>query len=230
MECTETCCGTCPNRILSWLADISEDEGKELDKLKTIISVKRGDKLDFRYNGKEGFYCLGCCIILLSAGRAGRKKVVSIYGYGDILVNYNCDNIPTYEYTTKVISPHAHVCFFPKQQFQELCLKYPKLLLRMAVRLKQQMIKAESRISTLSDYYLKSRVAATLVYLSDRFGKDSANGRIIVADIDRGSLAELSGTIVESLARTLTEFEKSNLIRRDKRKIVIVDREGLLKV
>jgi CRP-like cAMP-binding protein len=79
-------------------------------------------------------------------------------------------------------------------------------------------------------HYLASvqeRIAYQLSLLGDKFGVQTAEGLLIGLKLTRNELAQLAGTINESLSRHLTEFKSEGLIELKGKEIIIKDRAGL---
>lgn len=80
-------------------------------------------------------------------------------------------------------------------------------------------------------HYLASvqeRIAAQLLSLSDSFGVTVPEGRSIHLKLTRNELAQLAGTINESLSRHLTEFRDEGLLELRGKEIIIKNRAALL--
>jgi CRP/FNR family cyclic AMP-dependent transcriptional regulator len=81
-------------------------------------------------------------------------------------------------------------------------------------------------------HYLASvqeRIAYQLSLLGEKFGTPAANGTSLNLRLTRNELAQLAGTINESLSRHLTEFKNEGLIDLNGREIIIKDKESLKK-
>ena len=118
----------------------------------------------------------------------------------------------------------SRIFFFPKDAFVGLIRRDPSLALNMLAMLSQRLRKFANLIEDLSLKEVPGRLAAYLLYLSDRHA-----GRCDVSlDISKGQLASLLGTIPETLSRILARMSKEQLIHSDgSRQIRILDRPGL---
>jgi CRP-like cAMP-binding protein len=80
-------------------------------------------------------------------------------------------------------------------------------------------------------HYLASvqeRIAYQLVLLSDKFGVAAEHGTLIDLKLTRNELAQLAGTINESLSRHLTELKNENVIELSGKHIIVKDRVSLM--
>jgi CRP/FNR family cyclic AMP-dependent transcriptional regulator len=98
-------------------------------------------------------------------------------------------------------------------------------------RLLTQLLADVESLETVGQlHYLASvqeRIAYQLSLLGDKFGVQTAEGLLIGLKLTRNELAQLAGTINESLSRHLTEFKSEGLIELKGKEIIIKDRAGL---
>ena len=115
------------------------------------------------------------------------------------------------------------VLLFPRQSFIDLISKNPSLALNMLAFLSLRLRKLASLVEDLSLKEVPGRLAAYLLYLSDR----NAGADILELDISKNQLASLLGTIPETLSRILSRMGKDKLIKTTPRYIHILDHQGL---
>jgi len=83
-------------------------------------------------------------------------------------------------------------------------------------------------MAVLSQRTVRERVALNLLILHDKYKvDDSANTYIMLS---RSDLANMAGTVVETLARVLHDFKHDQLISTDGRKIQLLNIERLIQV
>ena len=78
---------------------------------------------------------------------------------------------------------------------------------------------ADETMVNLAQKSVKVRLAITLLYLEDTFGKNEDNSLKI--KLSREELASLIGTATESCIRLLSEFNKLGMIELNGKKIVL---------
>ncbi len=79
-------------------------------------------------------------------------------------------------------------------------------------------------------HYLASvqeRIAYQLVLLTQKFGVSRSDGILIDLRLSRNELAQLAGTINESLSRHLTEFKNEGIIEVQGKEIIVKDLPAL---
>ncbi|MBT3300651.1 MAG: Crp/Fnr family transcriptional regulator [Candidatus Marinimicrobia bacterium] len=75
----------------------------------------------------------------------------------------------------------------------------------------------------MAHHSVTERVASLLLLLKEKYGKDYEGAIFIDIQLSREDLADLAGTSVETLVRTLTGFLEEGIIRTEKRKTIVLD-------
>lgn len=131
-----------------------------------------------------------------------------------------------YNYFAKTLkSCEVHV--FPKDSITQV-MNGPNTLMKMVLTQMARDLENNESIGQL--HYLASvqeRIAYQLVLLSDKFGVPTAGGTSLNLRLTRNELAQLAGTINESLSRHLTEFKDEGIIDLNGKEIIIKDRDSL---
>jgi CRP/FNR family cyclic AMP-dependent transcriptional regulator len=104
----------------------------------------------------------------------------------------------------------------------------PSSILKMML---SQLLADIEKLETVGQlHYLASvqeRIAYQLTLLGDKFGLETPGGLLLNLKLTRNELAQLAGTINESLSRHLTEFKTEGIIDLNGKEIIIKDREAL---
>lgn len=117
----------------------------------------------------------------------------------------------------------SRVFFFPRVYFLELIEKDPSVAMSMLAELSRRLRRFTHLVEELSLKEVPGRLAAYLLYQSDREnGSDE-----VELDITKGQLAGFLGTIQETLSRILGKMSSQGIIQVQGRKITILDRQAL---
>jgi CRP-like cAMP-binding protein len=87
---------------------------------------------------------------------------------------------------------------------------------------------ADDIMVNLAQKSVKERLAITLLYLEDTFGKNEDNSLKI--QLSRDELASMIGTATESCIRLLSDFNKLDLIELNGKKIILKNVGKLKKI
>ncbi len=203
-------------------------EEKNYQDLSGIIltrKFKKGEIIFSEYDEADGFYvAVSGRVKIFKSSPEGKEQILHIFGpgdpFGEIAV-FTGKNFPASAQTLE----NSETLFFPKNAFIGLIKKDPALSLNMLSVLSMRLKRFSSLIEDLSLKEVPGRLAAYLLYLSDR---ENLNDELNL-DISKSQLASILGTIPETLSRILAKMTRENLIESDgKRKFLIKDRDSLI--
>jgi CRP/FNR family transcriptional regulator len=117
----------------------------------------------------------------------------------------------------------TRILFFPRASFVELIRGEPSLAMNMLSILSKRLRQFARLIEDLSLKEVSGRLAAYLIYLSERDNKSDK----LELDIAKVQLASLLGTIPETLSRILGKMEGQGLIQVQGRRIRLLERKAL---
>lgn len=197
---------------------------EELAMIVLIQHVKRGQTIFAEGDAGTGFY-------VLTSGRAkifklspdGKEQILHIMPqnepFGEVAV-FAGEQFPA---SAEVIE-EGQVLFFPRAAFIELISRNPSLALNMMAILARRLRRFASMIEALSLKEVPGRLAAYLLSVSSKKGKE----KTLILDISKNQLASLMGTIPETLSRILARLAKEGFIETSgQRAIRILDQPGL---
>jgi CRP/FNR family transcriptional regulator, dissimilatory nitrate respiration regulator len=114
----------------------------------------------------------------------------------------------------------CRLLFFDRKRFIRLITDKPALTMNLLALLSMRLREFTIQVENLSLKEIPGRLAAYLLYLSDRQeGKD-----LVRLDISKAQLANLLGTGPESLSRALGNMKGRKLIEEKRASIRLLDR------
>lgn len=201
--------------------------GEHCEDLATIVVdriFRQGQVIFSEGDEGNGFYVvISGRVKIFKLSAEGKEQILHIFGpgepFGEVPV-FAGEHFPAHAEAIE----ESRILFFPRNAFVDLIRKDPSLALNMLAVLSRRLRRFTMLIEDLSLKEVPGRLAAYLLYLSER--KDGADD--LVLDISKGQLASLLGTIPETLSRILAKMTGEELIRSDgPRSIQILDRDGL---
>lgn len=199
-----------------------------------VSHLKSGDPVFRRGDNVEGLYLLKSGVVKLTSkcavvrGRTTSEDYIArlmgageFFGYQDFLLN------PQHQQEARVVKP-AEIHLYPR----ELVLRLMAAGGNFATQLMFQMSKHSVSDEERSKYqYLASvgeRIAHTLVELAHRFGEKTTQGISLQLRLTRGELAQLAGTINESLSRHLSDLKDEKILEVRGKEIIVLDLPRLI--
>jgi len=113
------------------------------------------------------------------------------------------------------------VCFIPKSEVLNMFDNNNQFSMNVMKTICGDLKEASEHMISISQKTVKERLAETLVYLEETFGKN-ADGSLQI-QLSREELAGMIGTATESCIRLLSDFNKNGLIGLIGKKIILKD-------
>jgi CRP-like cAMP-binding protein len=124
----------------------------------------------------------------------------------------------------------AIIGFIDAQMFEDILHNYPpitKNLLLFATRVLQR---SHRKIKELSTERVERRIARAISRLSNQLGRQTEAGILLDFPLSRQDLAEMTGTTVYTVSRTLKEWERAGILSLGRERIIIRSPHGLVAI
>jgi len=203
--------------------DLPEEQHRDLASIALVKSFGRGQTIFSEGDPGTGFYVvISGRVKIYKLSADGKEQILHIFGGGEPF-----GEVPVFEgrrFPAHAVALDESRClFFPRPAFTDLISRNPSLSLNMLAVLSRRLRRFTVLVDDLSLKEVPGRLAAHLLYLSDR----NEGAADLELDVPKGQLAGMLGTIPETLSRILTKMVKQGLIESDGPRIRIVDREEL---
>jgi cAMP-binding proteins - catabolite gene activator and regulatory subunit of cAMP-dependent protein kinases len=202
---------------------LSRGQHEALARIAINRSYRKGQTIFSEGDEGVGFYAIiSGRVKIFKLSPEGKEQILHIMGPGEIF-----GEVPVFAGREYPANAEAHInsslLFFPRNSFIQLVKKDPSLSLNMLALLSSRLRKFAALIEDLSLKEVPARLAAYLLYLSNR----SSNKDEFDLDISKGQLASILGTIPETLSRILSKMGRQALIKSEGSRMRILDRTTL---
>ncbi len=221
-------CEQCIAREFSSLKALSKDELLKISDCKTSLIVKKGDVIFEEGENVNGIYCIKdgiCKLTKLSAN--GKDHIVKLVSKGELLGQRSMISDEPVNLSAVALED-MEVCFIPKTEVMGFFDKNNQFSMNVMRSICGDLKEADDHMVNLAQKTVKERLAETLLYLSDTFGKNEDNS--LKVQLSRDELASMIGTATESCIRLLSDFKKLDLIELNGKKIILKDINKLKKM
>jgi CRP-like cAMP-binding protein len=113
------------------------------------------------------------------------------------------------------------VCFIPKSEVLNFFDNNNQFSMNLMKTICGDLKETSEHLVSVSQKTVKERLAETLIYLQDTFGKNE-DGSLRI-QLSREEMAGMIGTATESCIRLLSDFNKLGLIALNGKKIILKD-------
>jgi CRP-like cAMP-binding protein len=157
---------------------------------------------------------------LLQVTPDGEEIIVRFVGpgepFGGVVV---LGDVP-YPVTAVVVQPTT-VLAWSRPQLLDLLSKYPVVRTNIMREMTSHMTDALTRVRELSSAPVEQRLASTLLRLARQYGQKTDEGVLIAQPLTRQDLAELTGTTLYTVSRTLSKWKGVGLVSSRRRQLVL---------
>lgn len=159
----------------------------------------------------------------------GLEVILHIFEPGGVIGALPTAGEESYPASAIALEP-VETYFITATDFDELMLSYPRVtrnLLRFATRMLQS---AHKRLREMATEQVERRIARTLARLTAQLGEEREGAVTINAPLSRKDLADMSGTTLFTVSRTLKSWERAGLIRARRKRITILRPHDLIAI
>ncbi len=204
--------------------DLTEAEIEEIDRATTMSTCRRGKIFYMPEDTSE-------VLFLLKEGRVqlyrispdGKKLVIATIGPGTIFGEMALIGQGMHNTFAEAIE-ECVLCVMSREDVERLLVTKPKVALRIFEALGSRLRETESRLEEIAFKGIPARLASLLLQLADERGSDTITG------LTHQDIGEQIGTYRETTTQTLNTFKLEGLIEIGRKRITILDREGLRRI
>jgi CRP-like cAMP-binding protein len=201
--------------------DLTEEEIEEIDRATTITTARRGKILYMPEDTSE-------VLFLLKKGRVqlyrispdGKKLVIATLGPGTVFGEMALIGQGMHNTFAEAIEDCV-LYVMSRSDVERMLVSKPKVALRIFEALGRRLKEAEARQEEVAFKGIPARLASLLLQLADA---DTITG------YTHQDLGEQIGTYRETTTQTLNAFKSEGLIDIGRKRITILDREGLERI
>jgi CRP-like cAMP-binding protein len=221
-------CEQCIVREFSSLKALNKDELVKLASCKTSRIIRKGEVIFEEGENVNGIYCIkdGVCK-LTKLSPNGKDQIVKLVTKGELLGQRSMISEEPVNLSAVALED-MEVCFIPKNQVMGFFDQNNQFSMNVMKTICGDLKEADGHMVNMAQKTVKERLAETLLYLHDSFGKNKDNSLKI--QLSRDELASMIGTATESCIRLLSDFNKLGLIELVGKKITIKDFGTLKKI
>ena len=193
----------------------------------TTTSMKRGQVLARQGEPVTHFHLLETGFLkLLQLTPDGAELIVRFIAPGEPFGGVVALGNVVYPVTAVIVQPSI-VWNWPREVVVELLGRHPQVRVNIMREMATHMTDALTRVRELTTARVGQRLAQTLLRLSRQCGQPVPDGVLITHPLTRQELADLTGTTLYTVSRTLTGWASQGLLESRKRLLLLRSMQGL---
>lgn len=221
-------CEQCIVRQFNSIKALTKDQLIQMSNCKTSYTIKKGQPIFEEGETLNGLFCIKdgvCKLSKLSAN--GKDQIVKLVKAGELLGQRSMISEESANLSAVALED-MEVCFVPKNEILHFFNHNNDFSMNVMRNICGDLKDADNHMVDMAQKNVKQRLAETLLYLEENFGKN--NDESIRIQLSREELAGMIGTATESCIRLLSEFNKKGMISLSGKKIFLKDKEALKKI
>jgi len=201
---------------------------KEVQALETVIREDSYRARDYVF--VEGDPARWFCMVrtgrvkILKHSRTGKDVVLELLGPGEPFGGVAVIEKRTYPASAQVTEPSA-IVKIPQETLLALAERHPSVIKEMALMIGRRLRDAHASVKSLAVDPVEARLAATLLRLA-RDGAKVRHGTALPFHLTRQSLADMTGTTVETTIRIVSRWLKDGLLQEEGGRFILKDVEA----
>jgi CRP/FNR family transcriptional regulator, nitrogen oxide reductase regulator len=203
--------GLTPEDRAAWLADAR------------VRDLRRGEALAQQGDAARAFYLVEDGLLkLVQVGEDGRQLIVRFVGRGEPFGGVVALEGAEYPVTALAVGP-VRVRAWARDTLLRLLQRWPQVRVNIMREMTAHMNDALTRVRELATERVGRRLAHTLLRLARQNGEPTGEGTRITAPLTRQELAELTGTTLYTVSRTLSQWQADGVLAARGRHVVVRD-------
>jgi CRP-like cAMP-binding protein len=160
--------------------------------------------------------------------KTGKDVVLELLGPGEVFGGVAVIEKRPYPAAAQATEPTV-VVKIPAGPVIALADRHPAFIKEMALMIGRRLRAAHDSVKSLAVDPVEARLAAALLRLAEREGTrgKSGDGVTLPFHLTRQSLADMTGTTVETTIRILSRWLRDGLLVDEGGRLVLTDREGM---
>lgn len=218
-------CEQCIVRQFSSLKALNKDELLRMAECKTSYTIKKGEPIFEEGEVTNGIYCIKDGVCKLSKlSDNGKDQIVKLVKPGELLGQRSMISDEPANLSAVALED-MEVCFIPRSEVMQFFTQNNQFSMNVMKTICEDLKGADDHMVNMAQKTVRQRLAETLIYLEDTFGKNE-DGSLHI-QLSREELAGMIGTATESCIRLLSELNKSEYIELIGKKIKLLDKNKL---
>ncbi|HUO62809.1 MAG TPA: Crp/Fnr family transcriptional regulator [Terriglobales bacterium] len=161
--------------------------------------------------------------------RTGKDVVLELLGPGEVFGGVAVIEKRPYPAAAQAVEATT-VLKIPAEALIPATERHPAIIKEMALMIGRRLHTAHDSVKSLSVDPVEARLAAALLRLAERDGTRTKAGLALPFHLTRQSLADMTGTTVETAIRVMSRWLKSRLVIDEGGHLLIADRTALAEI
>ncbi len=203
------------------LRDLRPDVMKEIRAAGSSRSAHQHDVIFHQGDEAATFYLiLDGRLRVTQSTLDGEQVIIRYLGPYEFVGYAVLSGEPCHSSTVAVVM-EARLLSWPRACFRQFAARYPEIAMSALAVLGRRYHEMEQRLREFSTLGVERRIAHTIQRLARQAGRRTTRGIEIAFPLLRQDLAEMTGTTLHTVSRTLSAWESRGLVGSNRRKVIV---------
>lgn len=208
--------------------EMTSEEMGTLDRMTKMESVRKKTPIFFPGDPSQQVYLLKEGRVKISRiSEEGREVTIALLEPGEIFGELEVLGDSPRDTLAEALDD-SQICVVNKELFLQMIRSKPEFSFRLTKLIGMRMQKIESRVEDLVFKDVPARLAHLLLDLAKNYGRETPQGTFLQIKITHQEIANLIGSIRETVSAILGEFKRDGWISFEGRQMTLL-RSDLLK-
>lgn len=221
---------TRPTEFLKACAFLAGVPAREIEALAAVAQERpyRAREYVFAEGEPAAWFCVVRTghVKILRTSREGKDVVLELLGPGEPFGGVAVIERRPYPASAQATEAST-VLRIPQEPIVALAERHPSIIREMALMIGRRLRAAHDSMTSLAVDPVEARLAATLLRLAEREGTREGRGIRLPFHLTRQSLADMTGTTVETAIRIVSRWLRDGLVREEGTHLVLGDLDAL---
>ncbi|MEM6588443.1 MAG: Crp/Fnr family transcriptional regulator [Pseudomonadota bacterium] len=208
-------------------ADLSEQQTRDILNLATVHRVAPNRTYFDEGDSAENFFVLldGFTRVVRTT-REGDQVVVLHVAPGQMFGIAKAFASDKYTMTARAASQGVALSW-PSALWDRFIQEYPGFQTATRQAVGSRVVEMQDKIVSMATKQVEQRIAEAILRLMDQAGKETDAGVEIDFPLTRQDISEMAGTTLHSVSRCMSKWQKSGILRTERRRVVVCQPEAL---
>ncbi|WCN37209.1 Crp/Fnr family transcriptional regulator [Aneurinibacillus uraniidurans] len=217
-------------RHFPFFEDLEEADLREISSMFITRTYEKGRNVFLEGEGGDELYIIKSGVINIYRIDEAREIILAIFGDGDFFGEMAVlENEQVRSASAKTMEKSI-LYALKRQDLMSLLNRNPNISMKMLKTTLDRLRKANELITSLTILDARTRVIRMILRLADQHGIQHKGGVLINLKLTHQQIADMTGTVRETVTKILLELQNGKLIHIEKKKIMIYNREQLEKI
>jgi CRP-like cAMP-binding protein len=225
-----------PHLDRSLIASLPPFQGLSGEDLDRVLASARSSRYPkgsaiFEQGGEAGsfFLLLSGHIRVVRTSPDGDQMVARYINEGELFGIAVAIGRTTYP-ASAIAAVDCVVLTWPNAEWPQLQARFPSFGANAFETIGSRLQETQSRVMEMSSEQVEQRIARAVLRLVAQAGRKTPDGIEIDFPITRQDIADMTGTTLHTVSRTLSAWEGEGLVRGGRQKVTVTDPHGLMLV